>query len=80
MKHSTNKIESGFDLHTIECSYTGFKETIDVYYVIDKATSQKKPRYFKCLKHENCENRDKCPVWDDYCTQLKHQAFLARFY
>ena len=49
MKHSTNKIESGFDLHTIECSYTGFKETIDVYYVIDKATSQKKPRYFKCL-------------------------------
>ena len=79
MKHSASKPESGYETYRSDSSYSGMEETIDVYYVIDKVTKEKKPRHFNCLRHENCTNRDKCPVRDEYRTKLKQQLFLAHF-
>ena len=58
-----------------ECSFTAKFETIQVHYVYGKTKHEKEIRSFTCFSNPNCQNRDRCPLWDEYRAELKRAQF-----
>lgn len=79
MRKSVSKTEQLFDDYGKYCSFTDKNEVITVHYVYGKTKYEKVPRSFTCFSNPTCQNRDRCPLWAEYCAEQKRAQFRLAY-
>lgn len=75
MRKTATKPNAMFDDYSNRCSFTGKNEAIVAHYVHGKTKQEKEPRSFRCFSNPNCQNKDNCPLWVEYCDAQKYAQF-----